>query len=167
MEAANEAIAISRHSLCIRAFSGVESSIPCELPPHLFDDNDLAEYIASLDDTASTTMAACSNGSCESSVLEVSKVEKKLRPKFITASLEQWLGCSNTTPYANTTEKTAIATVLGITLAKVQNFCNNYRKRFTKVDGKMNSYTKYITTSSVARRHIISGGEQIVSACIQ
>ncbi|KAJ1480588.1 hypothetical protein T484DRAFT_1956314 [Baffinella frigidus] len=69
------------------------------------------------------------------------KGEKLLRPKELTQALRYWLE-RHRTPYATLEEKNLVAGALNISVAQVTNFCNNYRKRFSKVGDTLTSYRK-------------------------
>jgi hypothetical protein len=66
---------------------------------------------------------------------------KPLRPKELTRALRSWMERRHT-PYATLEEKSLIAKAMYISVAQVTNFCNNYRKRFSKVGDKLTSYSK-------------------------
>ena len=70
-----------------------------------------------------------------------SKGEKRRRPKVVTAALRCWVEHFHT-PYATLEEKKLVAEGLNISVAKVTNFLNNYRKRYAKVAGKLTSWTE-------------------------
>jgi hypothetical protein len=79
---------------------------------------------------------AAATPSCDAA----SEGEKRLRPKLITAALRCWLEPSHK-PYASLAEQKLIAEALNISVSQVTNFCNNYRKRYAKVGGKLTSYS--------------------------
>jgi len=72
--------------------------------------------------------------------------EKRLRPKELTKKLRSWMERHHK-PYANLDEKKMIAEALSIPVAQVTNFCNNYRKRFSKVGDKLTSYRVLVSTA--------------------
>ena len=72
--------------------------------------------------------------------------KKRLRPRDLTIALRSWMERHHT-PYATLEEKKKIAEALSIPVAKVTNFCNNYRKRFFKVGTKLTSYRELASAS--------------------
>ncbi|KAJ1468849.1 hypothetical protein T484DRAFT_1983587 [Baffinella frigidus] len=73
------------------------------------------------------------------------KGEKRLHPKELTQALRYWLERHHK-PYATLEEKKFIAGALNISVAQVTNFCNNFRKRFSKVGDKLTSYSKLVSS---------------------
>ena len=67
------------------------------------------------------------------------KTDKPNHTMEQTSALRLWME-DRPLPYATSEEKIAIANTLGITKLQVNNFCNNYRKRYHKTGDKMESY---------------------------
>ena len=86
-------------------------------------------------DLFGSTPPAAANPCCHAA----SKSEKRLRPREITMVLRSWLERRHA-PYASLEEKKMIAEALFISVEKVTNFCNNFRKRYAKVGTKQTSY---------------------------
>ena len=63
----------------------------------------------------------------------------KRHKKAVKQALNRWIRCFPA-PYVCHEQKKHIADILHISFAQVTTFCNNYRKRFTKVDKKNMSY---------------------------
>ena len=60
-------------------------------------------------------------------------------PKALTMKLRYWIERLDR-PYPTLKEKKVVAGALGIDVVQVTNFCNNYRKRFSKVGKTVTSY---------------------------
>ena len=60
-------------------------------------------------------------------------------PKAVQQALTEWIQCFHE-PYVCHKEEKRVAEILRISFAQVTTFCNNYRKRFTKVNMKTTSY---------------------------
>ena len=73
-----------------------------------------------------------------------SKGEKKLGSRELTTVLRSWLE-RHQAPYVSLDEKKAIAAALSISVARVTNFCNNFRKRYVKVGAKLTSYRELVS----------------------
>ena len=95
----------------------------------------ITEDYADLPGLMSPTAPAAANSSCHAT----SKGEKHLRPRELTILLRSWLE-RRQSPYASLEEKKFVAASLSISVGKVTNFCNNFRKRFVKVGDKLTSY---------------------------
>jgi hypothetical protein len=63
--------------------------------------------------------------------------------KYVTQQLRSWMIQRVGTPYPLAKEMDVIARTLDITVRQVRTFCNNFRKRFTRVDAKMQSFTQH------------------------
>jgi hypothetical protein len=51
-----------------------------------------------------------------------------------------WINTIYTAPFPSLDEKKFVANLFDISLSYVNNFCNNYRKRYTKLNKKTISY---------------------------
>jgi hypothetical protein len=93
-------------------------------------------------DLSELTPPAAANPCCHAA----SKSEKRLRPREITMVLRSWLE-RRQAPYASLEEKKMIAEALSISVEKLTNFCNNFRKRYAKVGTKLTSYREHATAA--------------------
>jgi hypothetical protein len=77
------------------------------------------------------------------------KMSKKARFRASEKSIRNLLSCwlKDQCAYPSVEAKNEIAFWLGITPARVTNFCNNHRKRFWKVDGKHMSFVMCVKES--------------------
>jgi len=95
----------------------------------------IAEDYVDLSTLTPPAAPAAANPSCHAA----NKGEKRLRPREVTMVLRNWLE-RHQAPYASLGEKKMIAEALSISVEKVTNFCNNFRKRYVKVGAKLTSY---------------------------
>ena len=108
---------------------------PSQPAPALLPVAPIAEEYVDLSNLTPTAAPAAANPSCHAA----NKGEKRLRPRELTLVLRDWLE-RRQAPYASLEEKKMIAEALSISVEKVTNFCNNFRKRYAKVGAKLTSY---------------------------
>jgi hypothetical protein len=69
--------------------------------------------------------------------------ELLVEKKQIRTNLVIWINMLTTFPFPLLIEKKYIAEYFDISLSYVNNFCNNYRKRFAKMNNKSISYQTF------------------------
>ena len=89
-----------------------------------------------------------------------SKHEKRLRPRELTYALRNWMERCPSKPYATLEEKKLVAEAFNISVKKVTNFCNNFRKRFVKIGDTLTSYRGL----AFATQGLVSATQGLVSA---
>jgi hypothetical protein len=97
--------------------------------------------------TVETPVCSCGSNQCNSSHKNVSvgHMVKDINTLEVRKLLKAWISCFKT-PYTTFSEKKNIAEILGITYLQVTNFCNNHRKRYSKVGNTLKSYTQTCAT---------------------
>jgi len=69
--------------------------------------------------------------------------ELLVEKKQIRQNLLIWISMIPTSPFPLLIEKIYIANIFDISLSYVTNFCNNYRKRYSKINNKTISYQTF------------------------
>ena len=111
------------------------SLAPSQPAPVLLPVAPIAEDYVGLSTLTPPAAPAAAKPSCHAA----NKGEKQLRPRELTKLLRNWLE-RHQAPYVSLEEKKMVAEALSISVEKVTNFCNNYRKRYVKVGAKLTSY---------------------------
>lgn len=101
------------------------------LPLSTFDDKDIAKWVESFEKVLS-----------DSSTSIDKKPDAKLRPRRITACLRRWIKGFQS-PFPSLADKQRVATALEIHVTQVNNFCNNYRKRYIPDGAKSVSFSVF------------------------